>query len=135
MEDREGMMGKASRNKGKRYERELANLFKEYGWDEAKRHLEYQAAEAEEGRDLDGTQPFSVQAKCWQRTPSISVLETVTTTEEYPIRLAFLKRSKVGQTPLEVVVMDVKVFMEMVRRLDNYFDMDWEIFVEDIIDD
>jgi hypothetical protein len=109
-------MGKASRRKGATYEREVANLFKEMGWEDAKRHLEYQSDEAVEGRDLDGTQPFAVQAKCWAKTPSISAITEIEVSDAYSIPLAILKRSKVGEQPLEVAVMyldDFKVFLSM----------------------
>ena len=109
-------MARSARRKGASYEREIAALFKELGWDDAKRHLEYQSEEAEEGRDLDGTQPFAVQAKCWAKTPSISAIEEIEVSEDYPIPLAILKRSKVGEKPLEVAVMhleDFKAFLSL----------------------
>jgi len=110
-------MGKASRRKGANYEREVANLFKDLGWEDAKRHLEYQSPEAEEGRDLDGTQPFAVQAKCWGKCPSITAIEEIAPSQEYPIPLAILKRSKVGQEPLEVAVLHLKHFTVLVELL------------------
>lgn len=110
-------MGKSSRRKGAAYEREVANLFKELGWEDAKRHLEYQPDEAEEGRDLDGTQPFAVQAKCWGKTPSITAIEEITVSEDYPIPLAILKRSATGQKPLEVAVMRLEDFKMLLMSL------------------
>ena len=110
-------MGKSSRRKGANYEREVAALFKEMGWPDAKRHLEYQSDEAEEGRDLDGTQPLAIQAKCWAKTPSISAIEEILTTEEYPIPLAILKRSKTGEKPLEVAVMFLSDFKMLLSAL------------------
>ena len=110
-------MGKASRRKGANYEREVANLFKEMGWSDAKRHLEYQSEEAAEGRDIDGTQPFAIQAKCWAKTPSITAIEEIELSEEYTVPLAILKRSKVGEQPLEVVVMYLEDFQFFLRQL------------------
>ena len=110
-------MGKASRRKGANYEREIANLFKELGWPDAKRHLEYQSEEAVEGRDLDGTQPFAVQAKCWAKTPSITAIEEIELSEDYTIPLAILKRSKIGEQPLEVAVMYLEDFKTIVDLL------------------
>lgn len=110
-------MSKAARRKGANYEREIARVFKELGWEEAKRHLEYQSDEAEEGRDLEGTWPFGVQAKCWAKTPSITAIEEITKSEEYPIPLAILKRSKVGEQPLEVAVMHLEHFVILVELL------------------
>lgn len=110
-------MSKAARRKGANYEREIANVFKEMGWTEAKRHLEYQSLEAEEGRDLDGTQPFAVQAKCWSKTPSITAIDEITASEDFPIPLAVLKRSQVGQEPLEVAVLHLRHFIVLVELL------------------
>lgn len=111
-------MGKTSRRKGASYEREIAQLFRELGWPDAKRHLEYQDDEAEEGRDLDGTYPFAVQCKCWKSTPSIQAIKEITTTDAYPIPLAILKRTQSkGVEGLEVAVMPLDVFMAMLREL------------------
>lgn len=54
--------GKLARRKGHAFEREIAKIFQQNGWPEAKRHLEYQAAEVQ-GVDLDNTWPFAVQCK------------------------------------------------------------------------
>lgn len=129
-------MGKKSRTKGAAYEQELARLFREYGWTEAKRHLEFQDEEAEEGRDLDGTQPFAIQAKCWATTPSITAIQQVVTSEEYIIPVAILKRSKVGQKPLEVAVLPLRIFMEMAETIKDLIKMDWLVKEtwQDIVD-
>lgn len=118
-------MGKKSRTKGSYYELYLAHLFQEYGWEDAKRHLEFQGAEAEEGRDLDNTQPWAVQAKCWATTPSITALEQVQTSAEYPLPVAILKRSKRGQKPLEVAVIPLAVFMELIATVDSGIHSRW----------
>jgi len=110
-------MSKSSRRKGANYEREVSSFFRDLGWPDAKRHLEYQSEEAEEGRDLDGTQPFAVQTKCWGKTPSISALEEILISEEYPIPLAILKRSKTGEQPLEVAVMRLEDFKMLLSAL------------------
>jgi hypothetical protein len=115
------VVGKTSRRKGANYERRIARKFKRAGFPEAKRHLEYQGEEAEEGRDLDGTQPYAVQVKCWKSTPSIKAIDEITTTEEYPIRVAILKRTQSkGTKPLEVAVVDLNVFLNMLDILQIY---------------
>jgi hypothetical protein len=128
-------MGKTSRVKGAAYERALAKLFREYGFDNAKRHLEFQSEEADEGRDLDGTQPFAVQAKCWKSTPSIEALNQIKPNDEYPIPVAILKRTQVkGKPGLEVAVLPLDVFMRLVSTLAYYGchlysideDVDWD---------
>lgn len=100
-------MGKKSRRKGAKYENHIAHLFTLIGWENAKRHLEYQFEEAQEGRDLDGTQPFAVQAKHWKKAPPITTINQVTPSEEYPLRIAVLKQTY----GVEVVVMDLKLFL------------------------
>jgi len=91
------------------------------GWLDAKRHLEYQGEEAAEGRDLDGTAPFAVQAKCWRRTPSISSLEEIVPTEEYSIPLALLKRTRGGgRGGLEVIVLPAKEGLRMIELIKEH---------------
>ena len=55
-------MSKTNRTSGHSFERKMANEFIPIGWPKAKRHLEYQVAEAT-GIDLDHTDPFDVQRK------------------------------------------------------------------------
>ncbi len=111
-------MAKKSRDKGKAYENFVAKIFRLAGWPNAKRHLEFQSEEAVEGRDLDGTQPFAVQAKCWKKAPPITALLQVNPTEEYPIPVAVLKRTRAPGVPtMEVAVVDLDVFMRMVAIL------------------
>lgn len=122
-------MGKKSRNKGARYENEIAHLFRLLGFPDAKRHLEFQSVEAESGRDLDGTFPFAVQCKCWGKAPSITAIEQIKPDDDYPLPIAFLKRTQSkGVNSLEVVVMPVQVFDAMVRALqvaEMYSNCDW----------
>lgn len=114
-------MGKMGRIKGAAYERHIARLFRRIGFPDAKRHLEFQSDEAEEGRDLDGTQPFAIQCKCWKSTPSISAIDEVTPTKEYPIRMAILKRTMSKDKKfLEVVVIDLSVFLNLLNVLLDY---------------
>ncbi len=113
-------MGKTSRVKGASYERRIAALFRDMGWEDAKRHLEYQEDEAEMGRDLDGTEPFAIQAKCWKSTPSIMALNQVIPDDDYPIRVAVLKRTQSkGVGGIEVAVLDLEVFLRMVSVIER----------------
>lgn len=107
-----------SRNKGKSYENQIAISFRNAGFTTAKRHLEFQGAEAIDGRDFDNTEPFCIQAKCWKKTPSISAIDQVADSERYPIRVAILKRTQSkGVHGLEVAVLDFDAFMEIVSIL------------------
>ena len=55
-------MGKASRDKGKRFERELANIFREYGYDEARRTAQY-CGNTGDASDVVGLPGIHVEAK------------------------------------------------------------------------
>lgn len=55
-------MSKLSRTKGHSFERTCAQDFQEMGWQDARRHLEYQDGEAD-GVDLMNTPPFLIQCK------------------------------------------------------------------------
>ena len=107
-----------SRNKGKSYENYIAKLFHLIGWPVAKRHLEYQSEEAVEGRDLDNTEPFAVQIKCWKKAPPITAILETLPFGDYVFPLAVLKRTRsVGVPTLEVAVMDFDIFMRMLFLL------------------
>jgi len=110
-----------SRRKGHNYERQLAKRLRAAGFPDAARHLEYQDDEATDGRDLKGTQPFAIQAKHWKTNPPISAIEQVVPTDEYPIRVAFLKRTQAKRKPgLEVMVVHADVGLQMIRLLRDH---------------
>jgi len=64
-----------SRRRGHAYERTVANIFKEI-FPNAKRHLEYQASEAQ-GFDLDGTGNLLIQCKRYAKYVNPSKIEEV----------------------------------------------------------
>lgn len=105
------------RNKGKGFENDVARRWRVV-YPNAKRHLEFQSAEAEEGRDVDNTQPFALQAKCWKSTPSIQAIEQIRLGNGYTIRCAILKRTRsAGRPGLEVAVVDHHIMLKMVKLL------------------
>ena len=111
-------MGKKSRNKGAAYERYVASLFRDAGFDYAERHLEYQSNAAIAGRDLSGTEPFAVQCKHYAKTPSITAIEEINSDSEYRIPVAFLKRSRGGgMSSLEVAVIETDTFMKILKLI------------------
>jgi len=69
-------MGKSSRTKGHGFERKMAGEFRDIGFHDAKRHLEYQGEEAN-GIDLDGTGIFKVQLKKHKAYVSINTIHEV----------------------------------------------------------
>lgn len=114
-------MGKTSRRKGRAYEQEIAKKLRDWKIDEnAKRHLEFQFQEAEEGRDIDTILPFAIQCKHWKSTPSISAMDQIQVSDSYPLRLCILKRSqKKDVKSLEVAVVDLDVMLTMIMVLQD----------------
>ena len=111
-------MGKTSRTKGRAYEQEIARLIRDKIDGTAKRHLEFQYQEAEEGRDIDTTLPFAIQCKHWKSTPSISAIDEIKTSEDYPLRMCILKRSNSkGVKGIEVAVVDLDIMISMLQQL------------------
>ena len=110
-------MGRISRDKGARAERDVARRFREAGWPDARRHLESQEIEAAEGRDLTGTKPYGAQVKCWRTMPPASSIEQVAASEEYPVPVAVLVQSAPGQRRREVAVLWLDDFMAIIARL------------------
>ena len=55
-------MGKMSRDKGKRYERELASMFREYGYTEARRTSQY-CGNTGDASDVIGLPGIHIEAK------------------------------------------------------------------------
>jgi len=107
-----------SRSKGKNYENYIARMFREAGWTDAKRHLEFQSEEAAEGRDLDNTEPFAVQVKCWKKAPPITAIMEIVPDDSYAHPVAILKRTRsVGVPAVEVAVIDLDIFMRMLFLL------------------
>lgn len=113
-------MSRKSRRKGKAYENKIARDIRGALTADAKRHLEYQYQEAEESRDIDTDIPFAIQCKHWKKTPSISTMDDIETSKDYPHRLAVLKRSRGdGKGMLEVAVLDWEVFLEILVVLED----------------
>lgn len=59
-------MGKASRDKGKRFERSLASKFREYGFDDARRTAQY-CGNTGDASDVVGLPGIHVEAKHQER--------------------------------------------------------------------
>lgn len=80
------MSGKRSRTKGHSWERKLAKDFQRltvwlgyvriHQWEEARRQLEYHEDDAR-GIDLQGTEPFAVQAKAHTNYVSVNTIKEI----------------------------------------------------------
>jgi hypothetical protein len=64
------------RRKGHSYERNMAKEWRDIGWPQAERQLEYQISEAL-GVDLKNTGPFLVQTKCKRQYVPMNTIEEV----------------------------------------------------------
>lgn len=102
-------LSKYARTKGHSFERLVARYFREAGFTEAARQLEYQAGK---GVDLTGTEPFAVQCKTGGTVPS-------------PYKILAEIPKKKGQIPLAVhkvtgkdtlVTMKLGDFLKLVKR-------------------
>lgn len=69
--------GKSARVKGHSFERKVAREFRELGFPNARRHLEYQAEEASHGQDISGTYPFLVQCKATKQYAPITAIHQI----------------------------------------------------------
>lgn len=108
--------GKSARTKGHQYERDIAKDFQKLGWDKCKRHLESQAAEAEEGRDLDHTEPFIVQCKArMDYVPVNTINEIKKRGSQYPLLI-----TKGDRKPAMAVMYweDLKEIIQMLVQSD-----------------
>ncbi|MBF31843.1 MAG: hypothetical protein Unbinned1322contig1000_36 [Prokaryotic dsDNA virus sp.] len=72
---------KGARQKGLQFERDVANAIG-HVYPEAKRHLEYQADSAQEGRDISNTGPYAIQCKNLQNYVPIKTIKEVTKTKD-----------------------------------------------------
>lgn len=70
-----------ARQKGLQFERDVANAIG-HVYPEAKRHLEYQADSAQEGRDISNTGPYAIQCKNLQNYVPIKTIKEVTKTKD-----------------------------------------------------
>jgi hypothetical protein len=89
-------MGKLSRTKGHSFEREVAIALRPV-YPEARRHLEYQDAEAN-GVDLINTGPYRVQCKRGRKPSPISAIKEITADElmgEVPVLVTQGDRDRV----------------------------------------
>ena len=70
-----------ARQKGLQFERDVANAIG-HVYPEAKRHLEYQADSAQEGRDISNTGPYAIQCKNLQNYVPIKTIKEVNKTKD-----------------------------------------------------
>lgn len=72
------MSGKRSRTKGHSFERQIAREFKELGFEEARRQLEYNENDCN-GVDLQGTGEWRVQCKRLKKYAPITCIKEIKT--------------------------------------------------------
>lgn len=104
-------MGRMEREKGHKFEREVANIFKEI-FPEARRHLEYQMSEAN-GVDLVGTGNYRIQCKRGRKYSSLSKIKEVTA-EEYLGEVPVLVTQ--GDHERILVALPIEEFIRLLKR-------------------
>lgn len=107
-------MGKLSRRKGHAFEREIATAFREHGYPEAKRHLEYQAQEAL-GVDLDNTGPWRVQCKRGRRLAPLSALWEAVSPDGVGVPLLITR----GDGGVAVAALPFEAFLRLLDALND----------------
>jgi hypothetical protein len=90
---RKGPKVKCGAAKGKKFERECANILGHI-FPEAKRHLEYQADEALDGEDLEGTDIFKFQMKNRQNYAPVGTIKEVRTKDPNHIPVLVTKGNR-----------------------------------------
>lgn len=101
--------GKAARDKGHSFEREIANIFRLLGYKNARRLLEYQEGK---GIDLEGTGRFKVQCKVGVRTDiKLAFRQAKRACTINDIALAICKDNYSDTT----VTMSLKDFVKVIR--------------------
>lgn len=89
-----------SRTKGHSFEREMANEFRDLGFKEARRQLEYHVMDAN-GVDLQKVEPFAVQLKKYKGYVPINVIEEIKPKTDFQIPLLITAAD--GKEPMAVI--------------------------------
>lgn len=95
--------GRNAIRKGKQFERDLANLLGHI-FPEAKRHIESQASEAIEGRDIDNTDVYKIQCKNKQNYVNPSTIYEVKLTSPDDVPVLVTKGNKLP--PMVVIPLE-----------------------------
>ena len=88
-------MSAMQRNKGAAAEREVAELFRLWGWGGAHRRSTGEESQADQGRDLKGTEPYCIQVQNADRTtPELKLQEAEQAATDGQIPVAFIRRTR-----------------------------------------
>lgn len=82
-----------ARRKGHDFERFVSKFLKKF-FPASKRHLEYQQAEGHTGVDIENTEPFNIQCKCYQTIAVYKWLEEIKDSSSIPLLIAKAKHKK-----------------------------------------
>lgn len=106
------MSGKRSRTKGHGFERVIAQLFREAGFPEARRKLEYHLNDCN-GVDLQFCGPYAIQCKALRQYPAINTISEIKTNDPDMVHVLIAKAD--NKKPVAVLYLDD--FMDMVASL------------------
>lgn len=109
------MSGKRSRTKGHQFERDIANKFKELGFKDARRQLEYHSEDAQ-GIDIQNAGPWEIQCKAYKDYAPISKIEEIKSKGGIPALITKGDRKK------PVIVMYLEDFEEGMRDIAKFYE-------------
>lgn len=106
-------MGKMQRNKGAAAEREVAEMFRLWGWPLASRRASGEESQQQRGIDIKGTAPYVVQVQhAATTTPDKKLREAEDAAEDGQMPIAFVKRNR----GTWMVCMAAKDFFALARK-------------------
>lgn len=111
-------MARNNRRRGHDYERELAQEYRDLGWEDCTTTRYSSRKKDDAGIDLDFTAPLAIQAKYYKNQPNFSKVidEMKTVTGEIPI-VHFKRNKGKGQAKDELVIMKKEDWYEIVEML------------------
>jgi len=86
-------MGKSQRTKGHQFEREIARMFREIGFPDARRQLEYHEDDAQ-GVDIQGTGEFKIQCKRHKKYVPVNKIEEIQNLSEHETPILITKADR-----------------------------------------
>lgn len=105
-------MANSNRDKGHRFEREIAKKFRELGFNCTTSR--YSSKEKDDAKiDLCGTEPFNVQLKAVERLGSYHKVLASLPQENGLYRLLMHKKSREGT----IVAMELETFLELLQKM------------------
>lgn len=109
-----------NRNAGHQWERDIVNIMKDFGWEDAISSRWESRRRDDMGVDLCNTEPFNIQAKCAaQRVNYIKILDEMPQ-EDDMINVVFERKTEKRKTRFyktgEYVHLKLEDFLKLIKR-------------------